>query len=428
MKVMLAIFVTYFIFFSPIESNKGLKKVLSIVKDIKENMINVDDVVDALTPIVDDVVDGLTPIIENKCGCCNEKLLVRKNVSTLSIEEYEILNTTLGKMKDDGNVHDWKSFENVANYHGMPFMCDQEWIKSYPYGLTKPEGGRTCCVHYKSEPTPFPYFAAWHRLLMVNFESSLRSFGGSDVPALPFWDWTEVTYTETGLPLLAEKGEWKNGNMKGKSETTKRGDPAKFFLDPAKIQELKTRLKNVVYCTKSYANYDLQSQGPHDTVHNKIGGNMGDINYAAYDPIFYLHHSFVDQQYAFWQEVQFFRGKSTLAKNPNRKMPPFSGETEPPYPNYPYKINPIPSTKEYDSQALGRDYKKNFNYKYYPLTFDGESPEEYYNNQKSYCPKRFQAGFTAKDYTIISINYAIVNYQGQKYNVASHYTIAMSMH
>ena len=76
MKVMLAIFVAYFIFFSPIESNsnKGLKKVLSIVKDIKENMINVDDVVDAITPTVDDVVDALTPIIENKCGCCNESM------------------------------------------------------------------------------------------------------------------------------------------------------------------------------------------------------------------------------------------------------------------------------------------------------------------------------------------------------------------
>ena len=62
MKIMLAIFVAYFIFFSPIEShsNKGLKKVLSIVKDIKKNMINVDDVVDALTPIID-----------NKCACCD---------------------------------------------------------------------------------------------------------------------------------------------------------------------------------------------------------------------------------------------------------------------------------------------------------------------------------------------------------------------
>jgi len=62
MKLILAIFVAYFVFFSPIaaHSNKGLKKVLSIVKNIEENMINVDDIVEALTPI-----------IENQCGCCD---------------------------------------------------------------------------------------------------------------------------------------------------------------------------------------------------------------------------------------------------------------------------------------------------------------------------------------------------------------------
>ena len=56
MKVMLAIYLAYFIFFSPIEShsNKGLKKVLSIAKDIKKNKINIDDVVNKLTPIIED--------------------------------------------------------------------------------------------------------------------------------------------------------------------------------------------------------------------------------------------------------------------------------------------------------------------------------------------------------------------------------------
>ena len=74
----------------------------------------------------------------------------------------------------------------------------------------------------------------------MNILFMFNSFGGSDVPALPFWDWTEVTYTETGLPKLAETGEWMNGKIKGTSKTTKRRNPdkiASFFLDPAKIQE-----------------------------------------------------------------------------------------------------------------------------------------------------------------------------------------------
>ena len=59
---MLLIFAAYFIFFSPNEahSKKAIKNVLSIVKDIKKNMINVEDIVKAITLI-----------IEDKCACCD---------------------------------------------------------------------------------------------------------------------------------------------------------------------------------------------------------------------------------------------------------------------------------------------------------------------------------------------------------------------
>jgi len=47
---------------STVESHKSMKKVLSIVKDIKNEMVTVDEIVDALTPI-----------IEGSCNCCNDK-------------------------------------------------------------------------------------------------------------------------------------------------------------------------------------------------------------------------------------------------------------------------------------------------------------------------------------------------------------------
>ena len=47
---------------STVESNKPIKNVLSIVKDIKNEMVTVDEIVDALTPI-----------IEGSCSCCNDK-------------------------------------------------------------------------------------------------------------------------------------------------------------------------------------------------------------------------------------------------------------------------------------------------------------------------------------------------------------------
>merc|ERR1712098_369080 len=46
--------------FSPVKSHKSINHILSIAENIKKNMINLDDVVQAITPI-----------IEDNCACCN---------------------------------------------------------------------------------------------------------------------------------------------------------------------------------------------------------------------------------------------------------------------------------------------------------------------------------------------------------------------
>ena len=37
----------------------------------------------------------------------------------------------------------WKSFRNIANYHGMPYMCDEDWREAFVEG----KGSQACCVH-----------------------------------------------------------------------------------------------------------------------------------------------------------------------------------------------------------------------------------------------------------------------------------------
>ena len=58
----LVVFYLFVFLLSTVESHKSMKKVLSIVKDIKNEMVTVDEIVDALTPI-----------IEGSCSCCNDK-------------------------------------------------------------------------------------------------------------------------------------------------------------------------------------------------------------------------------------------------------------------------------------------------------------------------------------------------------------------
>ena len=142
-------------------------------------------------------------------------------------------------------------------------------------------------------------------------------------------------------------------------------------------------------------------------VHVRIGDDMGmgNVNYAAYDPIFYLHHSYVDYQYAYWQKLQKIRGKRQGAKKAvrNREMPPFSGYTDPAG----IDVNPIEATKKYNTQLGGLDYETNFQYCYDELTFDKMTPEQF---DDSLCTSSCQAGYIVINnnrvtYTEISANY-----------------------
>ena len=121
-----------------------------------------------------------------------------------------------------------------------------------------------------------------------------------------------------------------------------------------------------------YINYDITNQKPHNKVHVSVGGSMAHVATAAYDPIFYLHHSFIDFQYAYWQELQKLRLRSELAPVDavDREMPPFSNITNPAGIN----VNPIPVTKAFDTQRLSLDYKTNLEYEYDNLIFDGKTP------------------------------------------------------
>jgi tyrosinase len=44
-------------------------------------------------------------------------------------------------------------------------------------------------------------------------------------------------------------------------------------------------------------------EGIHDTIHGYVGGQMGDPNVAAFDPIFFLHHANVDRMLSLWHAI-----------------------------------------------------------------------------------------------------------------------------
>ena len=58
---------------STVESQKPIKKVLSIVKDIKKNMLTLDEMEEIKEQIVDEAINSIVPVIKESCSCCDDE-------------------------------------------------------------------------------------------------------------------------------------------------------------------------------------------------------------------------------------------------------------------------------------------------------------------------------------------------------------------
>ena len=58
---------------STVKSTKPIKKVLSLVREIKKQMVTVDEMTKIKNQIVDEVVDAINPTIASSCSCCEPK-------------------------------------------------------------------------------------------------------------------------------------------------------------------------------------------------------------------------------------------------------------------------------------------------------------------------------------------------------------------
>ena len=106
--------------------------------------------------------------------------------------------------------------------------------------------------------------------------------------------------------------------------------------------------------------------------------DMKELETAAYDPLFYLHHTYVDYVYAFWQELQRLRGHDEVpeVRGLERTLAPFDNR----------RFNNKQVTLK---NNRGRDtfkYSENFCYNYQDLKFDGQTPSQFFNSEKGIRP------------------------------------------
>ena len=197
-------------------------------------------------------------------------------------------------------------------------------------------------------------FPTWHRLYLLEWERTIQEVTSDTSFALPYWDWTvnqdkcEIC-TEELLGVTAE-----DGTVRGKyfddwyiictrnqtADLTKMCDPGirKRGLERMTDEERKNRTKEgdtMTFPTKEEVNFALRFEAYdvppynedtscnfrntfegfvnttngyqmpgvhtlHNRVHNVLGGTMSDVPSASNDPIFPLHHSFVDRIFEKW--------------------------------------------------------------------------------------------------------------------------------
>jgi tyrosinase len=171
-----------------------------------------------------------------------------------------------------------------------------------------------------------PNFLPWHRLFIRRLEGELQKIEPKF--ALHYWDWTKDARAPEQSVIL--KNNYYGGNSNGRClKTTTFGQvyagvptrhcltrqyasgasPGAFY--PRAITDA------IINQYSTFQDFAMALEGgPHAAPHNGLGGDIGTMQ-SPEDPIFFAHHSFIDYQYAQWQDMNASRKKSYGGTNQN---------------------------------------------------------------------------------------------------------------
>jgi tyrosinase len=163
----------------------------------------------------------------------------------------------------------------------------------------------TTCQAHHGEPEDF--FLPWHRMYVYFLERIVRRVTHHTEFTLPYWNYSNAAVPSGPkmpkgfiTPAAATNSLFRSA----RKATTNAGNPIDAS-DPGALD-----LTSLAQCTYSPSgaqpgfNQDLDF-GLHGNVHVLIGNNlgMGQVPWAANDPIFWMHHCNIDRLWASWNKV-----------------------------------------------------------------------------------------------------------------------------
>ena len=184
-------------------------------------------------------------------------------------------------------------------------------------------------------------FLPWHRAYLYFFELALQD----RVPgvAIPWWDWiSDEAHAQGVPPIFSDRAvsgqpnpffdaefDWDRDLVArvrqepGLRGTMTGGTRPRTRRDQDVPDELprKQTIDDILQAP-TFEDFSSRLETPHGMVHVWVGGSMSQVPTAAYDPIFWSHHSMVDRLWYLWQMNH--RSISLPLSLLNEALPPFS--------------------------------------------------------------------------------------------------------
>lgn len=179
---------------------------------------------------------------------------------------------------------------------------------------------------------PDSYFLPWHRWYILSLENLLRRINCRIT--VPYWDWSlEADNWKNSVIWSEDYGFGGNGDPKfffivetppfgARYWTPPNGRRLKRNFSDERVVQNAARVAVIQrYTVEQYDDwYNSIEVELHNSIHCAIGGTMC-ADASANDPIFFLHHGFIDKLWADWQYKGIEYLELPLYSKNNTEMP-----------------------------------------------------------------------------------------------------------
>jgi tyrosinase len=158
----------------------------------------------------------------------------------------------------------------------------------------------TCQAHSNR---PLRFFLPWHRMYVYFFERIVRKACGDPTFTLPYWDYLSAGQRALPAPFWNNTASplWRQN----RKTVSNNGQPIDTGYPPNAINAACLNQADYLPSASNIGFNSAINSSPHGDVHGMVGNSlgMGNVPWAANDPIFWLHHCNIDRMWASWNNA-----------------------------------------------------------------------------------------------------------------------------